>query len=310
MDCVFVLRASDEKIPGMLQSKNLRFVVINDEDDIKHIDTNQYGRIIVLDVHTPVLFPTEDTYHSYISRLKKNGFTVAAFEEMTGNVFPSDLVIIPYVGAEKMGYADTDSTKYLLGPQYFIFRQEFLDSPKVVVKEPVQNIFICMGGSDPDGLTEMILSYIVDYPAAYRLNIVFAQLSETRRTGITEILQAYMGTYQLLIAPPSMSAMMLDSDIGIVNSGLIKYETSLIGLPCITISNQPAHELLMNLFAEQQATFHLGLAKEVTEKIFHDQLVCLSNDSDRRRRMSQKGVSLFDGHGIERIYESLLQLKN
>lgn len=310
VDCVFVLRASDEKIPALLRQKELRCIVISEESDIYAINTEQTVKILILDVHTPALFPTEDAYHTYISALKENGFKVAAFEEMQDNVFPSDLVIIPYIGAEKMGYADNSSTKYLLGPQYFIFRQEFLDASRIQVKDSVRNIFICMGGSDPDLLTEKVLSYLVTYPAVYKLSIVFAQLSEERRAGIENILQGYAGTYQLLTAPPSVSAAMLDSDIGINNSGLIKYETSMIGLPCITMSNPPEHEHLMNLFAEQQTILHLGIARKVSESIFHDALTRLSNDCNMRRRMSANGVSLFDGHGAERIYENLLQLKN
>lgn len=307
--CLFILKDSDEKVEAILQNNDLAYKIIRDESDILKIDEDQPGRIVVLDVNNPVLFKKGNDYSSYISLLKQNSFTVVAFEEMTEDVFPSNLVIIPYVGADVTKHGDTADTKYLLGPSFFVFREEFLNAPKFIINDTVKDIFICMGGSDPDMLTEKILAWIAAYPLGFNLNIVFARLSDVRKTTIEKILQGYKGAYQIHVDPSFISSIIASSDMGIINSGLIKYETSVLGLPCITVSNEMAHEPIMKLFGENESIYHLGLAGQVSEKLLHEAISCMTGDSNRRKIMSQKCITMFDGKGKERIYANLLQLK-
>jgi len=308
--CLFILKDSDEGVKTMLSQNKLAYTMLKQESDILSIDEGEQDRIVVLDINNPVLFKTVNDYRSYISLLQQNDFSVAAFEEMTENIFASNLVIIPYVGADVIKHKDNAGTKYLLGPAYFVFREEFLKSPKVVINDTVKNIFICMGGSDPDRKTEKILTWLAGYRLVFNLNIVFARLSDERMATIEKILQRYKGNYQIHVDPPLISSIIGASDLGIINSGLIKYETSILGLPCITVSNEAAHESIMKLFAENAGIFHLGLAGQVSEKIFYEAISTMTGDVNRRKKMSQKCLAMFDGKGIERIYANLLQLKN
>ena len=67
----------------------------------------------------------------------------------------------------------------------------------------------------------------------------------------------------------NMAQIMSDSDIAIINSGLTKYETVSVGLPCIVISNNDYHSELMNDFNKDDVFIHLG----AVEKLENNQIV-------------------------------------
>ena len=308
VDCLFILKNSDENVQEMLREKDLEYIIITKEADLLEIKNGD--KILVVDVNNPVLFKETGEYKNYLLFLKEKGFKIVLFEDFVKDVFPADLVIIPYVNAEDLGYNNTPGTQYLLGPDYFVFRAEFALSPKVVIREEVKNIFVCMGGSDPGKLTEKITRQFAGYPNAFHLNIVFAQLDDARRENLESLLHAYKGSYKILINPPFISSVMRNSDLGIINSGLIKYETCVMGLPCISLSNNTFQEKMMQVFADKNILCHIGIASEVTDQMFYTALDSIVRDREKRSTVSQNSLRLCDGKGVERIFEKMQNLKN
>lgn len=292
----------------MLGKKDLEYQMIVAEESI--CGMKSYSNRIVIDANTPVLFSTAEKYKQYLSFVKQNDFTAIVFEEFTNDLFPSDMVIIPYLGAETLDYPNKDSVRYLLGPDYFVFREEFIASPKVNINETVKNIMVCMGGSDPLQLTEKVTGFFLNYPVPFHLTILFAALDEERKEKLNTMLTSYAGSYEILVNPAAISAVMLASDLGVINSGLIKYETCVMGLPCISLSNNAEHEPFMQLFAEKEVISHLGIANEIDYRQFSTALSLLVNSKAERKRLSDKALGMFDGKGIERIFTEIENLKN
>lgn len=295
-------------VHAMLAKEGIEYQQIHEEENICKL--KNYSSMLVIDANTKALFPTIEDYKQYLFFVKQNGFTTIVFEEFTDDVFPSDMVIIPYLGAETLACPNKDSVKYLLGPEYFVFREEFIVSPKVNIKGTVKNIMVCMGGSDPLQLTEKVTGFFLNYPVPFHLTIVFAALDEERKEKLNAMLTSYAGSYEILVNPAAISAVMLASDLGVINSGLIKYETCVMGLPCISLSNNPEHEPLMELFAKKEMIRHLGIAASIDDKQFSDSLSSLINSKSERKRLSDNALKMFDGKGIERIFTAIENLKN
>lgn len=306
--CVFALRKSDSKVYSILENYNIEFLILNQESDIAEINEGEKNRLVFLDVNNTVLFNNPGEYRSYVIFLKEHNYIVISFEEFSSDVFPVDVAIVPYVGADKLGLRDSASTKYLLGPEYFVFRQEFLDSPKVVIRDKVEHIFICMGGSDPGHLTEKYLGYLCSSPIMFNIKIIFTELGSLRRKLIEDMLLSYKGTYQIYLSPPIISSLISSCDIGIINSGLIKYETSILGLPSLSVSNNEMHEATMKHFADQAGIVHLGLSDEVTEAAFGAAISRLVQDVKFRIQLQKKNLLLLKGKGIEKIYKHIFNI--
>lgn len=308
VECLFVLMNSDNSVQQLLIEKGLAYKLITDETDLLHMKND--AEIVVVDVHNPVLFGETVTYKNYLLSLKENGFQTVLFEDFIKDIFPARLVVIPYLNAECLGHINTPETQYLLGPDYFVFREEFVRSQKAIIRDEVENLFICMGGSDPEKLTEKITGLLIDQPYKFHLNIVFAQLDKGRKQNIESLLQSYKGSYEIFINPPLISAIMLKSDLGIINSGLIKYETCVMGLPCISMSNNTFEESLMQFFTEKNVLVHLGIASGITGEIFRGGIDSMIKDKEKRKLISNNSLRLFDGKGVERIFTKMQNLKN
>ncbi|MBV9987221.1 MAG: hypothetical protein JO301_06050, partial [Chitinophagaceae bacterium] len=187
---------------------------------------------------------------------------------------------------------------------------EFMHAGRVQIREAVREVFICMGGSDPGLLTEQILGFLLHYPDSFNLHIVLARIDEDRRRQLENLLQQYHGSWELHINPPAISQVMLNADLGIINSGLIKYETSLLGLPCLSVSNDGSHESVMGLFAAARTIRHMGVAAALTEARFRQYFGFIAEERMERSQMAAASVSLFDTKGVARIFSEIQSLNN
>lgn len=305
---LFLLKDSDSRAASLLSGKGIPYKVMEAESDIEIIASTYTERIVVLDVNNRVVFHTIDDYRLYINFLKSKNFNVVSFEDFTTDEFDVDLAIVPYVGAEKL-FENKDTTNYLIGASYFIFRNEFLSSPKVINRDNVNHVFVCMGGSDADQLTEKYLKLLVRAGYNFKISIVITHLTPERKKQIDDILHFHKGQSDIILNSSDMSKVIVSSDIGIINSGLIKYETSILGLPCISVSNNHHHEMVMKYFAEEVGVLHLGMTDEVTDNDFELNLKKLVEDHELRRTFSRNNILMFDGKGKERIFKSIMNLK-
>ena len=311
-NCIFVHKKSKEGNTITVKDigGNFDYKIISSENEIENYYIIGEKNLILLDVNNVPLFPKKQEYSKYINYLKKSNFIVVSFEEFIQRKINSDILIIPYVGASRL-YNDVElSGKLLLGQKYFVFRNEFILSKKVSIKAKVKNIFICMGGSDPNLLTEKYLSYIVKSNENLNLNIVFAQLDNLRIGKIRRSLTSYNGTYVIHVNPINLASIILDCDIGVINSGLIKYETALLGLPCLCVSNNAKHEKIMQKFINQIDFIHLGVTDKISESFFINSLCRLMNDKMMRKKINLNCLKSFDGNGVKRIFKNVRNLIN
>lgn len=309
-NCIFVHKKNElgDTITVKDIGGDFDYKIISNENEIENYYINGKKNLILLDVNNVPLFPKRQDYSKYINFLKKSNFIVVSFEEFIKRKINSDIIIIPYVGASRLFHDIELTRKLLLGQKYFVYRKEFILSKKVTIKKRVKNIFICMGGSDPDFLIEKYLSYIVKNINNLNLNIVLAKVEDRRIDKIHRSLAFYKGKYIIHINPTNLASIIHDSDIGVINSGLIKYETALLGLPCLCVSNNKTHEIIMQEFVNQTGYIHLGVTDNVSESCFIDSFRKLLNDKVMRKKLNSKCLKSFDANGMNRIFNSVSNL--
>lgn len=311
-ECFFILKASDQAVANTLvYEKSYACIILNEEKDIFKLLDEHNPHILVLDINNKILFETKEAYSTYTSSLAlySNVITVS-FEEYEEDQYTTNMAIIPYVGAEDLFINFPVLSNYLLGEKFFIFRDEFLRSDKVAIRKNAHGLFMCMGGSDPNLLSEKCITFLIEGGVQLDLTIVFSKIEDARRLNLENILKGYLGKVNILINPDNIASVITSSDIGIINSGLIKYETSFLGLPCISISNNNDHEHAMYSFSQRSGIIHLGVFDDQLFAIFNSQLKLVIEDYSLRKEMSVKCLKLFDGLGLSRIYDRSINLLN
>lgn len=274
---------------------------------------NRYkAKLIVTDLCNVDILTNLDKYGEYLQGLKDKGKFLVTIDDLNEMAFPSEIVINPNYGAENMNYDSSKNTKFLLGPAYFIFRQEFIEATKVnrEIKKDVQNILVTMGGSDLLGLTSKVAGALTKLgrTANSSLRIVLGiDFTDAGKRELREILSEFVGTYELIQGSNKVAELMLWADLAITGGGLTKYETAVTGTPGIIIS-QVAHQAdLVKEFEKEGTALNLGLGSKISEEDIAEAVRRLLRDDALRAEMSKKGKKLVDGRGIERIISEIPQ---
>ncbi len=310
IDCIFLIKESKNDVEKNISvDHKFRFLRLKSEEDLIQLAKIYKPEVIVTDVNTKSIFNTDSSYSNFSSILalcKRQ--IIVSFEEFQEAFYSSDIVVIPYMGASKLFKNYKIFDNYLLGERYFIYRNEFINSPKAVIREDVKNAFICMGGSDPNKLTEKCIKLLIKGKFNFKVKLFFSLIVEERKSAILNLLSLYQGGGELIVNECNISKEMRSSDIGIINSGLIKYETSIIGLPCISICNGIEHELVMKYFEDESSILHLSSIDDQDGDTFIRMVEQLSSDFSLRKKMHKNNIALFDGYGLSRLYERIIPL--
>ena len=117
------------------------YATLEDELNITKSFIEQLNiKIMILDINYYNTSNEFRTYHFYLKNLNKLPLFLISFEDFKDYPYTSDIVIIPYFGAEGIKLHKKPTCKYLLGPRYFILRDEFLKIKHVAIRKKVESI--------------------------------------------------------------------------------------------------------------------------------------------------------------------------
>ena len=314
---VFVIRDYDHKIRELIQRYGYDVETMpkdcsfrEDASLTSKLADQDRAKLIVTDLGNVDTLANLGEYGEYLQGLKDTGKLLITIDGLNEIPFPADIVINPNYGAENRNYDFGGSTKFLLGPAYFIFRQEFVEAAKVnrEITTDVQNILVTMGGSDLLALTLKVARALIKLGRTSNLNlriVLGIDCTDSRKRELAEILRDFGGIYELIQGSDEIAKLMLWSDLAITGGGLTKYETAVTGTPSIIIS-QVAHQAdLAKEFEREGTALNLGLGSRVSEENIAEAAEKLLGDDALRAEMSRRGKKLVDGKGNERVISEI-----
>jgi spore coat polysaccharide biosynthesis predicted glycosyltransferase SpsG len=229
-----------------IRNKGFECVQISENNNnalnqIKMHISNYSAKIILFDINYHSTVEQKQKYFYILQKLKKLNLFLITFEDFNNNIFPSDIVIIPYVGAEslitKREIQINVRSQFLLGPKFFPVRKEFQILTKKQTNKFVETILVTMGGSDPEGITLKVVNTLSRLKHNVELIVVLGNLSTIKEKEVCIGLENYAGNYEVIRDSNNIANLMNKSQLAITNSGLTKYEMAFMGLPAIVISN-------------------------------------------------------------------------
>ena len=172
--------------------------------------------------------------------------------------------------------------------------------PKKKIKN-LKNIMISMGGSDPNNITTKVIRILNKLDFRVKLNIVIGKLSKIKNIHIKKILTNKMINYKVYKKQKNLNKVMMLSDILITNSGITKFEATLMKLPSIIISNDKETINNQIAFAKKKTSIYLGYYK--SNKILHlVKLISeLRNNIKYLVEMQNRSKKFLDHRGAARI---------
>jgi UDP-2,4-diacetamido-2,4,6-trideoxy-beta-L-altropyranose hydrolase len=245
----------------------------------------------------------------YIRQLRNAGLPVLAFDD-DGRYpeYSSDVILNQNLGANEAMYgARKPHTKLLLGTEFTLLRPEFLGTFRErATPAQAQRLLICMGASDPDNVTQVILKALTEMSDDIDITVVVGSGNPHY-----EQLRAATGGLRLVHFehdPKDMAALMREADMAFSAAGSTCWELAHMGVPMIVTVLASNQEAIANGLADRGAAINLGWHNELSRDRICESVKHLAADRERRRAMSESGRKLVDGRGAERVVEVLQSL--
>lgn len=191
------------------------------------------------------------------------------------------------------------------GPEYIILNPAIGEyRRKRNDRTPAKTILVTMGGSDTYGVTPRAVKALAALDPGVAVHVATGpnfrhhdELAEAvRKAGINPTIH-----YQV----PDLIGMMADTDLVVCGGGVTLFEAAALGVPALTVANEPHEVPVVEWFARQGFSINAGFHRDDFSGALSRSVARLLADNDARLRMGERGMSLVDTGGTARIISIL-----
>lgn len=193
-------------------------------------------------------------------------------------------------------YGDSD-TNLMLGMRYAPLRDEFIDKKPHSPNEPVSDVMVTTGATNPDGLLERLVEDVLSVlPNGVRVHVVVGGMASYN--GITDKVEIHRNVV-------CMSELMELCQVAVSAAGSTLYELCAMGVATLAVSM--VDNQLKNMQAFVDCGFGLGCLSSDLDQIIQDKLHLLISDSIARAKYVKQCTTGVDSNGALRIANALME---
>ena len=250
-----------------------------------------------------------DGYHfdgDYQMAVKDGGYRLLYIDDYAHlEHYYADIILNQNYGAEKFSYNAEPHTRLLLGTDYVLLRQEFLEYADFIREIPdvASKLLITMGGSDPENYTLKVLKAVNLIESQLDVKVIIGA-NNLHYKSIKQEAERGRHNIQLLIAVENMPALMAWADIVISTGGTTTWELAFMRLPallCIVADNQESGVNALANYGFPSA----GWIRNTGENEIAEILRRLLHGKSLRVAIAKKGRRMVDGKGTKRVVEKM-----
>ena len=275
----------------------------SDEDLSQTVElaSREQCRGLVVDSYT--------TDEGYFSKASAAGLVVTAIDDMAAFPFPCDLVVSGGIQADALAYvSSTGKTRFLLGPEYALLREEFWNVEPRRTKGRVERVLVTMGGADGRNLTPVVVKLLDTFEEEFEVTVTVGPFFKN----YPEVQDAARGcrrAVRLVHAPESVHDLMIGADFAVSAGGQTLSELAAAGTPVAAVQAADNQAGNVHYFADQEAVTPVTEQQpEKLTKSLADAIRSLLASADLRAEMSQAGQRLIDGRGSMRVATVLAEI--
>ncbi len=240
----------------------------------------------------------------YQKSLRDAGFSLLVIDD-TSHLphYHANVLLNQNINAEWQCYSSDSDTVFLLGTGYSLLRHEFLDwrDRSLPARNDGCRVLVTIGGSDPENLTAKVVKGLnLARTDGIEAKVVLGP-ANPHVASVEKLVGQSERTVHVLRDVSDMPWLMAWADLAISGAGTTCWELMFMGVPSILIEaadNQRENAAGLDAIG---AAVSLGQADEATPEQIADCIDDLCQDHARRSAMSDRGRSLVDGRGAERV---------
>lgn len=242
-----------------------------------------------------------DISEKYLSALAEHLPLVLVSDYLLEFKLPVSLLLNPQAEAQKLEYKISKDTKFLAGPEYFLFRRQFREVSKKTYRPALKNMLVCFGGSDDCNLTELAVKELAgDFNGKLKvvLGLAYSKEREDCLTGLYPDLDIVRNI-------SNMKECLESADLLICTPSTICCESARVGLPSISILSAENQKAVASLVQSSGSGKYLGPWNVLKAGDILNSVKELDADCDLRRSMGEAGRQLYDGKGVQRVANAI-----
>jgi len=206
------------------------------------------------------------------------------------------------------GLVNAESKK-LFGPRYALLREEFkkLRQREKDPKAHIKKLLVFFGGGD---YGNSICRFL---PALEQLSGLSIDIVESKNTSTRDELHAWCNMnphVRLHDTTVNFSELLAEADVAIGAGGATTWERCCLGLPAIVAGIAENQHEVAKAVAEYGAHLYLGPIEKLEYGVIDGTLRTLLALPELRQHLADKGRSLVDGDGVERVLSHLMSASN
>lgn len=218
-------------------------------------------------------------------------------------------LIVPYgISSDRQWYDssfDAEKTQVLFGSQYVPLKKAFWSTPKKNMNKKPERLLLTSGGTDPLGITQALVKKIRSTGNEIALDIVVGQFYDVKalKTACDDILNISFHE-----GMTDLSRIMSEASLSISAGGMTLYELMASSVPTIAyafVDNQLGNSLLDGGVVWCGDIRKNGNIDETAVVNIVTKLNNLMISPEDCKQLVERGRSICDGHGAERIAKAI-----
>ena len=299
-EIIFVCGDKSKIAADYIKTYNYDVVVSdNDEDSIANTIIDLNPDMVINDVL--------DTSANFMTKMQNSGFAIVNFEDMGEGAKQANLVI------NALYPHQVPEDKFLIGPDYFCLRDEFLfiGNNKNSYSERIKSILLTFGGVDEGNITLKVLEAIATTCLEENL---FIEIVTGPGYSHHKALEQYItkNSYlncTLVKKTNKISKHMLNADLAFTSGGRTVLELSALEVPTVVIC-QNERETTHSFASKENGIINLGYRENVSTKKIEATLKELISDPNLINKMKSKMQRMDLSSGKSRVIKLITGLLN
>ena len=333
---VFLSRCESESLRRRIADAGHRFVEVSRA----YPEPGDLARTLEFAQSCPGAPVVVDGYHfneEYHRGLKTGGLRVMVVDDYAPlKQYHADWILNQNLGAENIAYPCVEDTLLLLGTKYVLLRGEFtsrlgegrgsdagrdsshpvrmtndvsLNTNNVILSEAkdlsTRHVLVTLGGADPDNVTTRVIEALarLDRDALEVRVVVGGGCVHYEAVG--KAVANAGPRFHLLRDVARMSDWMAWADLAVTAGGTTCWELAFMGVPMVVLILADNQVHVAQGLAGAGAAVSAGWARDMAPARLAAAVSTLLKDPDRRRVMGERGRTLVDGRGAERVVAAL-----
>lgn len=291
-----------------LQKHRLEFVIIPKSRNITN-EANKIATLLKKLAIKHIVFDMREYGEKISKRFYKHGFVTILIDDAWVKNAYADIIVNGTPIKKYHSYHKINrNCKLLLGTKYWITDENFRKNRKKISEiyaRKKYHVAISMGGADFNNITKKIVKPLLKINHIQFTIIVGPFYDDL--IALKKIIRNHTN-FTLVSSPQKIWKIFHKSDLIISAAGSTLFELATQGIPTLTVEAIKHQIPYAEFFASKGFSYNLGWWKNLNYDSLDKRIWEILNDVQTRKKMSLKGTKIFDGKGILRIANEIVNL--